>query len=47
MHIRPISKRKPAEAADVTEVLDIITYILNVITQVVNLFTGISSNKEE
>lgn len=38
MHIRTISKVKPAPAADIEEVLDIITYILNIFTQVINIF---------
>lgn len=47
MHIRTISKVKPAPAADIEEVLDIITYILNIITQVLNILTQLFGKEQE
>ena len=41
MHMRTVRKNHPALAADIQEVLDVITYILNIITQVWNLLTSV------
>ena len=47
MHIRTLTKIKPAPAADIEEVLDIITYILNIFTQVLNIVTELFGKEQE
>jgi len=47
MHIRTLTKIKPAPAADIEEALDIITYILNIFTQIINIATQLFGKEQE
>jgi len=41
MHIRRITKAKPAPARDVLEILDVVSYILTIFGQVSTIFNDL------
>ena len=45
MHIRPLTKSRPAQAQNVQEILDIINYILAIIGQIVQLASDLSKEQ--